>query len=444
MRESLLFSISCCAVAALYGQEAADPVSFRCEGIRYQVNADNTANVTVVNVEGYKGADLQLPAQVTDDATGITYQVTAIGTEAFYGSPVQNLAIPASVDDIAGNAFFNANYLKAISVSDENGSFTGQDGILYNKEMTCLRCFPSYKSFGTYTLPASVTEIGDYAFCGVSVNKFDIPASVTGIGRGAFMGTKLKKMVVPPTVKEIGGEVFQNCGSLESIEFPDGMTVLPDHALTYCKMLKTLKLPESLTEIGDYAFDGAFVYGSSYGLISDLVLPSNVRKIGIGSFYGNHGLVSVTLGSQVETIGLYAFTNCTNLSELKSLNESVPLCLNEDGGNDVVYTFSGVPESCVLYVPGNSVAVYKAGWGDKFKDIRPVETGGVDNVGMDCGDVRVSVANGLLEVEAPASIEVFNSAGVLVARAADGSLSVDLSSGIYVVSAGTAILKVVL
>ena len=76
MRKSLLFSISCCAVAALYGQEAADPVSFRCEGIRYQVNADNTANVTVVNVEGYKGADLQLPAQVTDEATGITYQVT--------------------------------------------------------------------------------------------------------------------------------------------------------------------------------------------------------------------------------------------------------------------------------------------------------------------------------------------------------------------------------
>lgn len=154
--------------------------------------------------------------------------------------------------------------------------------------------------------------------------------------------------------------------------------------------------------------------------------------------------MSVTLGSQVETIGLYAFTNCTNLSELKSLNESVPLCLNEDGGNDVVYTFSGVPESCVLYVPGNSVDVYKAGWGEKFKDIRPVETGGVDNVGMDCGDVRVSVANGLLEVEAPASIEVFNSAGVLVARAADGSLSVDLSSGVYVISAGTAILKVVL
>ena len=54
MRKSLLFSISCCAVAALYGQEAADPVSFRCEGIRYQVNADNAENVTVVNVEGIK------------------------------------------------------------------------------------------------------------------------------------------------------------------------------------------------------------------------------------------------------------------------------------------------------------------------------------------------------------------------------------------------------
>ena len=445
MKKFLLFSISCCAVASLWAQDADEPVSFRCDGIRYQVDADNPGNVTVVNVEGYKESDLRLPSQVTDEATGISYQVTAIGMEAFYGSPVQNLAIPASVNVIAGNAFFNANYLKTISVAEENGSFTGRDGVLYNKNLTRLCCFPSYKSFGTYTLPASVTELGDYAFCGVFLNKFEIPASVTGIGRGAFMGTKLKNVVVPSTVKELGGEVFQNCSSLESIEFPEGMTVLPDHTLTYCKMLKYIKLPESLTEIGDYAFDGTFVYGSAYGLISELVLPSNVRKIGIGAFSGNHGLASITLGSKVETIGMYAFSNCTSLSEVKSLNESVPSCLNEDGGNDVAFTFNGVPANCVLYVPEAAVSAYTAGWGEKFKDIRPIETGGVDDVGMDSGDIRVSSANGLLEVEAPGVvIEVFNAAGVLVARAADGSLSVALPAGVYMVSAGTSVRKVVL
>lgn len=442
MKKFLLFSISCCAVAALCAQEAADPVSFRCEGIRYQVNADNDGNVTVVNVEGYKESDLQLPSQVKDETTGISYRVTAIGTEAFYGSPVETLLIPGSVDAIAGNAFFNANSLKAISVAADNSCFVADDGVLYSKDMTRLCCFPSNKQFGTYSLPTSVTKLGDYAFCGVFLNKFEIPATVTSLGYGVFMGTKLKNMTVPPTVKEMGGGVFQNCNCLETIEFPDGMTVLPDHTLTYCKMLKSIKLPASLQEIGNYAFDGTFAYGSLYGLISDFVLPPDVRKIGIGAFFGNHGLASVTLGPKVESIGMYAFSNCTNLSEVKSLNVAVPSCLSEDGFNDVAYTFSGVPDDCVLYVPENSVSAYVAEWGEKFKDVRAIETGSVDNVGDDGCDVSVTVDNGRLTVAAPGEIEVFDVAGVRVGRSEAGALSVELPGGIYVVSAGMVTRKV--
>ncbi len=57
--------------------------------------------MTVSNTEGYKEPTLNLPSQVTDETTGNTYMETGIGQEAFYGSKVHNLALPAS--DAAGS-----------------------------------------------------------------------------------------------------------------------------------------------------------------------------------------------------------------------------------------------------------------------------------------------------------------------------------------------------
>lgn len=446
MKKLLLFAF--CALTAsitAVAEDETDPVTFRSNGILYMVNPASPSTVMVMNpADGYAEQNMSIPETAADEASGMEYTVTGIGPEAFMYAKTVSLSLPATISEIAGNAFFSAYYLKEIAIDEANAMFEAHDGVLYTKGMGKLVAFPSDKDAGSFTLPESVTELGDYAFCGVWLTAFEIPARITKIGRGAFMGTKLKEMVVPSTVKELKGAVFQNCGKLERIEFNNSMETFPDHTLTYCRMLKSIKLPDGITAIGDYAFDGAFFYGSSYGLVDEFVCPESVKYIGIGAFNANHGLKKVTFGAALEKINLYAFSNCGSLAEIVSLNTSVPECLNEDGGNDVTFCFNGVPESCVLYVPAESVEAYTAEWGAKFKDIRPIDTGGADFAEATAADFEIVVVNGELEVRSPSAVEIFNMAGMRVDGSDTGVLQCAPGKGCYVVRTCGKTVKVVL
>ena len=439
MKKFLLLPICCLACASmLWAQDDVDePVTFKVAGIRYQVNQSPQASVTVVNVEA--NAALAIPARVEDEAS-VAYDVTAIAGEAFYGSKSAEASIPASVTSIADNAFFSCN-LSSISVADDNEAYKAVDGVLYDKNMTTLCCFPPSKSADNYQLPESVSRIGGYAFCGVWLTAFDIPERVTAIGRGAFMGTKIKKMDIPASVTEIGGAAFQNCQSLTSITFPEGMTLMPDHILATSWMLSSVNLPGSLTEIGDYAFNLTF----SYGMVKEITIPDNVTSIGMGAFQGDRGLTSLTLGRKVDTINWYAFAQCAGLRKLVSLNTEVPECVSfSDNDDEVLYAFNEVPDDCVLYVPEESVELYEAAWGVKFKDIRPLDNGGVGEVVSADDAMNISVSGGVLNVSASESVEVFNVAGVKVASASGHTLSIALPSGLYVVKSGARTAKVTL
>lgn len=356
--------------AASFAQEADadEPVIFKTsDGFRFQVNAADPATVSLLPVDnGYKG-DVTVPSQATDDATGTTYTVTALGEEAFYGSRCGKITLPSTVSVITGNAFFNCT-MKEFAVDAANTGFTTVDGVLYNKDMTTIVSFPNGKDFGGYTLPETITAIGDYAFCSVWLQQFDVPSQVESIGAGAFMDTSLRTFEVPATVKSVGEGALQNCVSLTSVTFPEGMTLMPDHILASSYMLEKVNFPSTLTRIGLYAFSGTFVY--DYGnLITEITVPDNVTAIDAGAFDGCRALKTVTLGSSLATIDLYAFSRCSGLTKLVSLNTTPPFCLGMSAENDVTGAFNEVPSTCVLYVPEGSSDAYRASWGTKFADI---------------------------------------------------------------------------
>ena len=436
----LLFSATL-TIPAL-AQEANEPIVFKTDGIRYQVNAENNATVSLMPIDdGYQG-DFVLPAQVTDESTGTTYTVTGIGNEAFYRSKCDKITLPATLTSIAGNAFFYCT-MKEFVVDAASTAYTALDGILYTKDMSAILSFPNSKDFGNYQLPETVTSIGDYAFCSVWLTQFDIPEQITSIGEGAFMDTRLRSFEIPATVKNIGSAVLQNCRSLKTVSFPEGMTVLPDHILASSYMLEKVDLPSTLTRIGTYAFSGTFIY--SYGsLVQEIVIPDNVTTIESGAFDGCRGLKTVTLNKNLQTIDLFAFTRCSALTKLISLNPEPPKCLGMvEEENDVEGAFNEVPASCVLYVPENSVESYRTAWGSKFTDIRPLETSGIDNITPNGSDMHVSTADGVLTVSAASPVEVFDTTGKKLASSASGSFSTPLTPGVYIVRAGLRSMKVV-
>lgn len=113
----------------------------------------------------------------------------SIGKEAFDATNFPSILIPKTVASIGTRAFGNTQ-LKEIVVDEENEYYSSHSGVLYNKEMTELICYPGSKQATEYAIPDGVTHIGEYAFDPgkslLKVSCLTIPTSVRYFERNAF------------------------------------------------------------------------------------------------------------------------------------------------------------------------------------------------------------------------------------------------------------------
>ena len=114
--------------------------------------------------------------------------ITEIGNETFcYCNNLKSVTIPSSVTRIGNYAFAVCKSLTDINVNSDNPLFSSQDGVLFNKDKTTLICYPAGKENTLYSIPNSLTEIGNYAFLSCkNLTIATIPAGVTKIGKYAF------------------------------------------------------------------------------------------------------------------------------------------------------------------------------------------------------------------------------------------------------------------
>ena len=115
--------------------------------------------------------------------------VTSIGDDAFcYCDRLTSVTIPDSVTSIGDHAFSSCTSLTSIDVDQNSTKYCSVDGVLFNKDKTTLIQCPAGKTLTAYSIPDSVTSIGDYAFyyC-TSLTSVTIPDSVTSIGDYAFL-----------------------------------------------------------------------------------------------------------------------------------------------------------------------------------------------------------------------------------------------------------------
>ena len=180
------------------------------------------------------------------------------------------------------------------------------------------------------TIPDSVTNIGDYAFCGCkSLTSVAITDSVTNIGYAAFSGCSgLASVTIGNSVSSIGSLTFSGCSGLMSVYITDLSKwcnisfsgIANGHAvanpLYYAHNLylngvriTELTIPDGVASISDGAF-----YGCS-GLAS-ITIPDSVTSIGSRAFYGCSGLTSVTIPNSVTNIGSQAFSGCGGLTSV--------------------------------------------------------------------------------------------------------------------------------
>ncbi len=174
--------------------------------------------------------------------------------------------------------FLNCPSLRSIEVGENNPNYCSVNGVLFSKDKTTLILYPPAVG-DSYTIPDSVTSVGDYAFLDcISLRSVTIPDSVKGIGEHAFENcTSLAAVIFGGSMISIGDSAFSGCTSLTSLIVPDSVISIGRGAFRGCTSLTSVKLGGSVGSIGDFAFEGCDALGS-------VVIPVSVRSIGDSAF----------------------------------------------------------------------------------------------------------------------------------------------------------------
>lgn len=157
-------------------------------------------------------------------------KVTVLGDKVLYNAKqMTTLHIGSSVQEIGEEAFDLCQSLIDIKISENNGNFTYDGQVIYNKELTeIVFCrydveslvlpetivtipndsFSNRSKLKSVILPANLQSIGDYAFTYDSLTEIVIPDKVKSIGRDAFSVNSIQKVVLGKSVEFIGDDAF--------------------------------------------------------------------------------------------------------------------------------------------------------------------------------------------------------------------------------------------
>lgn len=281
---------------------------------------------------------------------GATYDVTSIGSSAFYDcTGLTSVTIPSSVTTIGEFAFHSCRRLTSLNIPE--GVTSIDDGVF----MEC-KCLTSI------SIPSSVTSISDFLFSDCSgLTSLTIPEGVTSIGKYAISGCcALTSLTIPEGVTSIGVYAFAGCSGLTSVTIPSNVTNIGSNTFYNCSGLVAVTIPEGVTSIGEYAFSGC-------SALAAVTIPLSVAGIGGRAFEGCTGLISITIEGRPSISSSRIFANCSELLDVYCYSETPPVV------NSSLFEGSYI-DHATLHVPSVALGLYAANpvW-SSFKEIVTID-----------------------------------------------------------------------
>ena len=136
----------------------------------------------------------------------------------------------------------------------------------------------------------------------------------------------LKTITFTEGVTAIGEKSFFGCAGLTGVVLPETLKSIGNQAFDGCVGLTSMTLPESVTSVGEGAFIGCFgltepIYNSNvfaYLLPTfegEYSIPNGIKEISGRAFYNCKGLTNVNIPKSVRNIGNNAFEKCEKLTK---------------------------------------------------------------------------------------------------------------------------------
>lgn len=348
---------------------------------------------------------LDIPDAVTSLGLGAFQQMAGL-TSISFGSGVTVLPnSPFLQDGMLESIHFGSGFatfspydvygleaLKTITVDDANPSFAAQDGVLFNKDLSTLACYPVAQPGEEYAVPATVKTVGVMAFqSAANLKKVSLPSSVERLDSLAFMGCKLLRdvefseglkticqgafganldeigslttLTLPASVSEIQGGAFYNNAALTSV------VVNPENAYytnseegyLYTKDLQTLVYVPAATAVDSFYVNkgvktvAPFAF-SCCGKIKGITLSDDVDSIGDYAFFCDSTLQKLTLGNAIKKVGAAVVDYCSQLTSVYLYTPAI----DDSGLNEYAFfdEAGSVMSQATLYVPAGTAEYY--------------------------------------------------------------------------------------
>lgn len=161
-----------------------------------------------------------------------------IGQTIFYNcTALKSVTLSGNCKEITENgdgdiAFIDTTALQEIIVTDGDGNYSSENGVLYNKDKTILMVYPPEKAEKEFKAPDSVKEIR----------------------QSAFYNNKNLETVNISKVEKIGTYAFENCAVLRNVRTSKNLKAIGAYAFFNCMELKELRIEDKVETIGNYAF----------------------------------------------------------------------------------------------------------------------------------------------------------------------------------------------
>lgn len=268
-----------------------------------------------------------------------------IDSQAFSGTSIDSIIIPALVKELGSYVFSNCTQLRQVVFLCPLSALP--DGT-----------FAECKSLESYTCADSIVAIGDMCFYESGLRNFSVPDSVRFINSWAFARCRnLKQVSLPAITRFIGNGAFLECEQLEEIILPDSLQSLGNGVFSHCMGLRSVSIaadnPNYFDVDGVLAdrYHQRLIYYPAGRIDTLYTLPESIKRIGNEAFSGQPYLRTLTMHAELDSLGTGALHDCPQLRRITGLPSVPPYY---DAGTYMMSDFDAD-----VYVPLGALQAYQ-------------------------------------------------------------------------------------